>query len=134
MSLFGAIPISASGLDAAQTWINTTAGNLANADDVASTANGAYATQTPVFQAMQPVGQIGSGVAVSGVALGDTVGHIEYEPTNPLADKNGEVRVPDVDTATQLTGLIQAQDDYQANANALQHATTAYQAALALGK
>jgi flagellar basal-body rod protein FlgC len=134
MSLFGAITISATGIDAAQTWINTTAGNLANENDVVPTSQGAYATQTPVFSPVGVLGQVGEGVQVTGIALGDNYGLVEQDPTSPLADKEGNVRVPDVDTGSQLVGLISAQEDYQANAAAISHATTAYQAALGIGK
>lgn len=134
MSLFGALSISGTGIDAAQTWINTTAGNLANANDAVPTSSGAYATQTPVFVPQGVPGQVGDGVAVAGVQLGDTVGLIQYDPTSPLADAQGNVRVPDVSVSAQMVGLIQAQETYQANATAIQHAKVAYQAALNIGK
>lgn len=133
MSTFGAINISGSGLDAAQTWINTTAGNLANSNDAVPTSSGVYATQTPVFTPIGVPGQVGAGVEVSSVQLGSTAGVIEYQPGNPMADKNGDVRVANVDLGGQMVGLIQAQTDYQANASALNHAKQAYQSALTLG-
>ena len=49
MSLFGSLDISGTGIGAAQTWLNTTAGNIANMDDVTSTDKPAYGEQTPVF-------------------------------------------------------------------------------------
>lgn len=134
MTLFGAISISGSGIDAAQTWINTTAGNLANANDAVPTTSGAYATQTPVFSPVGTPGQVGDGVSVVGVQMGSTAGVLQYDPNSPIADKQGNVRLPDVNTAGQMVGLIQAQEAFQANANAMQHAVTAYQAALGLGK
>jgi flagellar basal-body rod protein FlgC len=134
MSLFGAIAISGSGIDAAQTWINTTAGNLANANDTTSTSSAAYATQAPVFAPTGISGQIGDGVEVSGVQLGSTAGQVQHDPTNPLADSQGDVRVADVNLGSQMVGLIQAQETYQANASALEHAKTAYQSALQLGQ
>ena len=133
MTLFGAIGISGSGIDAAQTWINTNAGNLANANDAVPTSQGAYATQTPVFVPVGVPGQVGAGVSVSGIQLGDTVGVVAYQPGSPIADRNGDVRLPDVNTGAQMVGLIQAQEDYQANASALAHAKQAYQSALTLG-
>ena len=45
MSLFGAMPIANSGIDAAQEWIDATGGNIANADDTGPTSQGAYQTQ-----------------------------------------------------------------------------------------
>jgi flagellar basal-body rod protein FlgC len=135
MSLFGAFNISASGIDAAQTWINTTAGNIANANDVAPVSGKAYQAQTPVYTPTTslPDGS-GDGVAVAGIDLGDSTGIVESDPTSPLANSQGLVRVPDVSMGQQLVNLVQAQNDYQANTAALERAKTAYQAALTLGQ
>lgn len=133
MSLFGALNISGSGIDAAQAWINTAAGNIANANDVVPTSESVYGQQTPIFTAEGTLGQVGDGVQVSGYDVSDTQGLVEYEPDNPMADQQGDVRVANIDLASQMVGLISAQTDYQANASALSHATQAYQAALTLG-
>lgn len=133
MSLFGALDVSGSGINAAQVWINTTAGNIANANDTAPTSSGVYATQTPYFQAVGVPGQVGDGVQVTSVQLGSNAGTIAYEPDNPMADSQGDVRVANVDLGSQMVGLITAQEDYQANASALSHAKQAYQSALTIG-
>ncbi len=133
MSLFGAIGVSGSGIGAAQTWIDTIAGNLANANDAVATSQGAYAQQTPVFTPTGAPGSVGQGVAVSSVQLGSTIGQIAYQPKSPLADANGNVRLPAVDVAGQLLGLVAAQNAYQANTVAMNRAKQAYQAALTLG-
>ena len=49
MSLFGSLDIAGSGIGAAQEWLNTTAGNIANMDDVSPTDEAAYGAQTPVL-------------------------------------------------------------------------------------
>lgn len=133
MTLFGAIGISGSGIDAAQTWINTTAGNIANANDTAPTSSGVYATQAPLFVAVGAPGQVGEGVAVGSVQMGSTAGVVEYDPGNPMADKQGDIRVANVDLGSQMVDLISAQEDYQANASAISHAKQAYQSALTIG-
>jgi flagellar basal-body rod protein FlgC len=134
VSLFGAFDISASGVNAAQMWINTSAGNIANANDVTSTSSAAYQEQTPVFSpgVSLPDGT-GSGVTVDGVALGSAAGIVESDPQSPLADAQGLVRVPDVSMSHELVNLVQAQNDFQANTAAMERAKTAYQAALTLG-
>ena len=132
-SIFGALSISGSGIDAADKWINTVAGNIANANDTAPVTSGVYASQTPVFTPITSTGQIGDGVEVSSYQLGSSAGHIEEDPSSPMADKNGEVRVSDVDISAQMAGLIAAQEAYQSNASALSHAKQAYQSALSLG-
>lgn len=133
MSLFSALDISGSGINASQTWINTTAGNIANANDTVSTNSPVYATQTPFFQAVGQLGQVGDGVAVTSVQLGSSAGIVQYQPNSPLANSQGEVRVANVDMGSQMVHLIAAQTDYQANASALASAKTAYQSALTIG-
>jgi flagellar basal-body rod protein FlgC len=133
VSLFGSLDISGSGIDAAQTWLNTTAGNIANMDDVSPMDEAAYGAQTPVFVPSGTVGGIGDGVAVAGIAEGDTTGIVQYDPTSPEANAQGEVRVPDVQLGSQMVDMIQAQTDYQANTSVFADAKTAYQSALTLG-
>jgi flagellar basal-body rod protein FlgC len=133
VSLFGALDISGSGIGAAQTWLNTTAGNIANMDDVSPMDEAAYGAQTPVFVPSGTVGGIGDGVSVAGIAEGDTTGIVQFDPSSPEANAQGEVRVPDVQLGSQMVDMIQAQTDYQANTSVFADAKTAYQSALTLG-
>lgn len=135
-SLFGALGIAGSGVDAMQTWIDTAGGNIANMDDTVATDEPTYAEQTPVLTPdPAPLGSSGTGegVTVSSIALGDTTGQIEYDPENPLADAQGDVKVPDISMSDQLVGLIEAQNGYQADTAVLQRAQTAYEAGLNIG-
>jgi flagellar basal-body rod protein FlgC len=134
VSLFSAISTSNTGIDAMQTWIDTSGANIANANDAVATNQPAYAEQNPVFT---PVGATvpgapGSGVATT-VAEGSTAGVIANEPSNPLADRNGNVKLPNISISDQLVGLMQAQQGYQANTNALGRAVAAYQSGLTIG-
>ncbi len=135
MSLFGVLPIATSGANAMQTWIDTTAGNVANMDDAVAVDQPAYAPETPVFtaEAGQSPGTPGQGVAVAKVAMGSTTGVVVDDPGSPLADAEGQVRMPDVTLSTQLTGLVQADEGYQADVAVLQRAQTAYTAGLTIG-
>jgi flagellar basal-body rod protein FlgC len=133
MSLFGSLDVAGTGIGAAQAWLNTTAGNVANMDDVSPTSEAAYGEQTPVFVPSGAPGQVGEGVTVAGIAEGPTTGIVQYDPTSPVADAQGMVRVPDVQLGSQMVDMIQAQTDYQANTSVFADAKTAYQSALTLG-
>jgi flagellar basal-body rod protein FlgC len=135
VTMFGILPVAASGADAMQTWIDTAAGNIANMDDAVPATQPAYAEQTPV---LAPAGNLApgtpaDGVAVTSIQLGDTTGDISYDPGNPLANAQGEVKLPDVSMSDQLTGMIEAQESYQADTVVMQRAQTAYAAGLAIG-
>ena len=131
--LFSVLGIAGSGVDAMQTWIDTTGGNIANANDTVAVNKATYAEQTTVLSpaALVP-GQPGVGVSAS-VTLGSSAGIVAYEPRNPLANPQGLVRVPNVSLSNELVNLIQAQDGYQADTSVLQKAVAAYQAGLTIG-
>jgi flagellar basal-body rod protein FlgC len=74
------------------------------------------------------------GVRIARAEFGSAEGRLVHEPDHPLADADGYVRYPDIDLGDQMTQLIMAQRGYQANLSSLERATTAYQAALQLGR
>ena len=74
------------------------------------------------------------GVQVAGVKFGSAEGRVVHEPDNPLADKDGNVRYPDIDLGDQMTQMMMAQRGYQANLSVVDRAKDAYQAALQLGR
>lgn len=142
MSLFGALPIAASGAEAMQTWIDTSAGNLANMGDQAVVGSPVYREQTPFLSPIGPTAAqlagggpaaAGDGVAVTSIALGSSTGVVSYEPTSPLADAKGDVVLPNISLAGQLVGMIEAQESYQADTVVMARAKEAYTAGLAIG-
>ena len=133
MSLFGVLPIAQSGADAMQTWIDTSAGNIANMNDASPVGTATYGQQTPVLTPVAGPGGTGEGVQVSRIAEGTTVGQVAYEPTNPMANAQGDVMLPQVSLAGQLVGMIEAQQSYQADTFAMSRAQAAYTAGLTIG-
>ena len=66
----------------------------------------------------------GSGVAPGGVqarsiAEDPTDGKLVYDPSHPDANEQGYVRMPNVDTVTEMVDLIDAQRAYEANVTAM---------------
>ncbi len=138
MTLFPALPVAESGAEAMQTWIDTSAGNIANMNDVAAVGTPTYAAETPVFApvpgASTPTGPTpGDGVEVQRVALGTDEGEVTYQPTSPLADARGDVALPNLSLSDQMIGMIEAQESYSADAAVIAKAQTAYQAGLGIG-
>lgn len=137
MSMFSAITTSGTGLDVDQTWINTIGGNVANAEDAVTPGQPVYRDQEVVAEASpsSPVpgtNSIGTGVQVEGIELGSALGTLTYDPSNPLADKKGEVAFPDINIGSQMSSLVEAQVSYEANANVLQSSDAAYKSMLAI--
>jgi flagellar basal-body rod protein FlgC len=133
--MYDAISTAGTGLSAYQTWVDSVANNIANINDVRPTSQQAFQAQFVQAQAVGPGADgIGQGVAISGAGYSSAQGIVTYDPENPLADAQGNVRLPDVDLSQQMGDLIMAQRALQANATVVDRAKDAYEAAIAIGK
>lgn len=132
MTTFNALGIAGTGLTVHRKWLDAVSDNLANVNTVRPTDQEAFRARYVVAQAVN-YGQP-AGVQVAGTMLGSAEGRMVYDPTQPLADKDGYVRLPDIDTASQMTQLIMAQRGYQANAAVVDRARAAYEVALQIGR
>ena len=133
MSMFGGLEISASALTAQRLRMNVTAENLANAETTKTADGNPYRRKEVTLQAVPKGGfgaQLskamggGSGVAPGGVeatAITDdeTNGKLVYDPSHPDANEQGYVRMPNVDTVTEMVDLIDSQRAYEANVTAM---------------
>jgi len=132
MSMFGGMEISASALTAQRLRMNVTAENLANAETTKGADGNPYRRKEVVLESVAAGGfgaQLGAAMGKSGVAPGGvqaaaitedpTDGKLVYDPSHPDADAQGYVRMPNVDTVTEMTDLIDAQRSYEANVTAM---------------
>ena len=134
MTTFGAIGIASTGLTVHRKWLDAVSDNIANMNDAVATNADAFQARYIVARAAD-YGSGTEGVQVGGAVLsGKTDGRIVNEPTNPLADEDGNVKYPDIDLGDQMGQLIMAQRAYQANLAVVDRAKDAYQSALQLGK
>jgi flagellar basal-body rod protein FlgC len=125
-----------SGVRAATTRLAATADNIANAGNVVATSRPAYQERTvltaPVGGSLP--GGVGAGVAVTGVALGSAGGRLAYDPSSPLADGQGLVRLPEVDLAAQMVQLQTSRAEVQANVRTIDAARDVFESILELGR
>ena len=133
MSMFGGLEISASALTAQRLRMNVTAENLANAETTKTADGTPYRRKEVYLEAVPKSGfgnQLskamggGAGVAPGGVQAtaiteDETSGKLVYDPGHPDADERGYVRMPNVDTVTEMVDLIDAQRAYEANVTAM---------------
>jgi flagellar basal-body rod protein FlgC len=131
--VFDSIDISGSGLSVHRRWMDAVTDNISNITPVTSTDGEAFRERMVVAQAVD-YGSGEGGVRIARAEFGSGEGRLVHEPDHPLADADGYVRYPDIDLGDQMTQLIMAQRGYQANLASLERATTAYQAALQLGR
>ena len=129
MGAFDMLRIANSSLGMHQTWLDSLAHNIANANTVTATSENAFQSQMVVATA-RPDG----GVDVSGIELGDAEGVLEYAPDHPVADAQGMVRAADLDMSSQMSQLIMAQRGFQASVQVTKTAQDTYGTALQIGR
>jgi flagellar basal-body rod protein FlgC len=130
MSTFNAIGVAGTGVTVYRKWLDAVSDNIANIDNVSRTSDKAFQARYVIAQEAQD----GNGAQVGGIAYGSAEGQLTYEPDNPLADKDGYVRRPDIDLGSQMSQMIMAQRAYQANLAVVDRARESYAAAINLGK
>jgi flagellar basal-body rod protein FlgC len=133
MGAFDMMHIAGSGMAMHQTWLDTLSFNIANVNTARPTSQSAFQAQYAIAQSVQGPGG-GEGVHTVGIALGDPKGRVVYQPDNPLADRNGNVRMPDIDLGSEMSQLIMAQRGFQAQSSVLRNAQDVYSSALSIGR
>ncbi|MDQ1470788.1 MAG: flagellar basal-body rod protein FlgC [Bryobacterales bacterium] len=130
MSLFGAISISASGMDAQRIRAELVTENLANADTTRTPQGGPYKRKDAVFGASPVQGSFadtlselaagpGVGVTVSRITIDQSDPERRYLPGHPDADPQGYVAFPRINPAEEMVDLMSASRGYQANVAAI---------------
>ena len=102
--------------------LNTTASNLANAGNVASTAGEAYRTMKPVFRTQFDAASGMSTVNVESVVQAGEMLPSRYDPGNPLANADGNVFDSAVDETRELVDMLETARAYQNNVEVMQTA------------
>lgn len=117
MSFFKVFDVAGSAMSAQSLRLNVTASNLANADSASSSTNQTYRAREPVFAAMMDEAGDGSsvGVKLRGVVESQAPLRKEYAPDNPMANKDGYVFMPNVNTVEEMANMISASRSYQTN-------------------
>lgn len=125
--------ISGRAMSAQLVRLNTTASNLANAGTVSGSEGGAYRSLKPVFRTvMDDAGR--ATVAVDQVTVSKMAPSKRHDPSNPLADKDGNVWEAAVDSAAELVEMVETARQYQNNVQVLETAKGLINETLRLGQ
>jgi flagellar basal-body rod protein FlgC len=129
MGAFDMLRIANTSLGFHQTWLDALANNIANVNTAKATNQNAFQAQMVIAKS-RPDG----GVDVAGIALSDAQGRVVNDPESPLADAEGNVRMPEVDLASQMSQLVMAQRGFQASVQVTKDAQDTYSSALQIGR
>lgn len=139
MDLLSSMRISATGLNAQTTRMNTISSNIANAESAG------YKRKDPVMQAntdRESFGEIlknnmdehAQGVLVTEIAEDTRPPRLEYNPKHPHARPDGYVEMPNVSVVEETANMVQASRAYEANLTAINAAKAMALKALDIGK
>ena len=114
--------------------MNTTASNLANAGGTAGSAEGAYRSMKPVFRT-QFDSQTGlATVDVERIVTAGEAPSRRHDPSNPLADRDGNIYEAAVDETRELVDMMETARAYQNNVEVMQTAKSLVIDTLKLGR
>lgn len=145
MDFLTAMDISASGLSADRTRINTIAMNLANAKTTRTAEGGPYRRRTVVQTATDVDDPFSvhmrsaldrelKGVRVLGIARDARPLKQVYEPGHPDANAEGYVSYPDINVVEEMANLMSAQRNYEANITTVEALKGMFNKALEIGR
>ena len=132
MSLFSALSVSASGMNAQRVRAELLVENMANAETTRTPEGGPYRRKDVVFQSEQEQSpfasilsdQMSAGASGDATATGVTVSDVivdqrdpqkRYMPGHPDADADGYVAFPNFNPAEEMVDLVSSSRGYQAN-------------------
>lgn len=147
MSLFGAIDTSASGMTAERLRMDVISNNIANVNTTRTAQGTAYRRKYVVFEPRtdstdssflkvfsNEIAQPGNGVRAVKIQDDMTPFKLKYDPSNPDANRQGYVEMPNVNIVEEMTDMITASRAYEANVTAMNSAKSIAMRTLDIGK
>jgi flagellar basal-body rod protein FlgC len=116
-NILSAMDISAAGMKAQGDRIGVVSQNIANADTAANTPNSdPYRRKSVIFK-----NELDRASGVNKITVDRVVEDpsnefkLKYMPSHPGADKNGYIRLPNINTLIETMDMKEAQRSYEAN-------------------
>ncbi|PCI44282.1 MAG: flagellar basal body rod protein FlgC [Proteobacteria bacterium] len=132
-TLFSSMHVSSAGLSAQRARLDVVAENIANAESTRTEKGGPYRRRQVIFQAISTENRSFSSVFQSSFNQGSlqsvkVVKTIEdpspfrevYDPSNPDADVNGNVKMPNVNTVQEMVDMNSAARSFEANVTVME--------------
>ncbi|MEA2101211.1 MAG: flagellar basal body rod protein FlgC [Thermodesulfobacteriota bacterium] len=132
MDLFTAMDISAGGLSVQRTRMNVISSNITNANTTRTEEGGPYQRRDCVLKETT-FENVLSGVEVEEIVRDPTPGKRIYDPGNPDSDKEGYVRMPNVNIMEEMVNLTGTTRAFEANATVIKSLKDMALKALSIG-
>lgn len=114
--LRAATSIAGAGLEAQSVRLRVVSENLANAQSVGKTPGAdPYRRKTVVFTSEFDRLLGASTVEVKNIGTDQSPFRVEHDPSNPVADKDGNVKLPNVNMLVEMADMREASRSYEAN-------------------
>jgi flagellar basal-body rod protein FlgC len=121
MDLNASRVIAASGMRAQSNGMRVIAENMANANSTASTPNGDPYRRKVATVKSDFDRDLGATLVQAGKPINDmSEFRSQYDPGNPAADKQGYVKLPNVNPLVEVMDMREAQRSYEADLNVME--------------
>ncbi len=142
MNLLSILQVSASGLTAERTRLQTVSSNIANANTTRTEEGGPYLRKMPVYQAAPAQESFGDLMAdkrrkpvVVDVVEDQRPPEQVYDPGHPDADpETGLVLMPNVNVVEEMVDMMSASRSYESNVTAISATKNMLLKALEIGR
>ncbi len=146
MNFIKALDISANGLYAQKKKMEVISQNIANADTLVTENGEPYRKKRAIITENDNANQFnkvldnfskplqGEGVKVDVTTPLEEPFKLLYDPDHPLANENGYVRMPNVDTTEEMIEMLSATRAYEANATVMDATKSMFQKAMEIMK
>ncbi len=145
MSFFNSMNVSATGMTAQRLRMDTISQNLANIGTTKTEKGGPYRRKMVHFQEIGTRSKFSNilgaytdmtrgGVRVDSIVEDKAPFITKYDPNHPDADKDGYVKLPNVNNIEEMINLIDANRSYEANITAFNATKSMLMASLNIGR
>lgn len=138
MGTFSSFDVSASGIYAQRVRMDTVANNIANAETTRTAEGGPYKRQSVTFRAVYEDAMGNKTLRPGGVKVDGISSTADYrivhDPGHPDADRDGNVRMPNINVVEEMVDMISATRAYEANVTVMNATKSMLNNAIELGK
>ncbi len=139
MALETIFKVASTGMTAQSIRLNTTASNLANAQTVSGTAEEAYRARHPIFSTHKSFANTlhehyAKGVRVDSITHSSLEAEARYEPGHSMANEDGYVFYPNVNTVEEMANMMSASRAFEVNAEVISTTKKLMESVLSIGR